>query len=67
MWAAIPQQFERVVRGVAAALDGEVHLHYERGNHPTVNDPVCVAPASSPEAGLSSATRPASSSRSGQA
>ena len=38
-WAAIPQQFERVVRGVAAALDCEVDIQYERGNHPTVNDP----------------------------
>jgi amidohydrolase len=42
LWGTIPQQFERVVRGVAAALDCEVHLHYERGNHPTVNDPARV-------------------------
>ena len=39
LWAAIPQQFERVVRGVAAALDCEADILYERGNHPTVNDP----------------------------
>jgi len=39
LWAAVPQQFERVVRGVAAALDCEADILYERGNHPTVNDP----------------------------
>jgi len=38
-WATLPQQFERVVRGVAAALDCEADILYERGNHPTVNDP----------------------------
>ena len=38
-WVSVPQQFERVVRGVAAALDCVADIHYERGNHPTVNDP----------------------------
>src|SRR5262245_3259670 len=41
-WSSIPQQFERVVRGVAAAMDCEAHIHYERGNHPTVNDAAVV-------------------------
>ena len=44
-WASVPQQFERVVRGVAAALDCVADIQYERGNHPTVNDPaMCPIP-----------------------
>jgi amidohydrolase len=43
LWAAIPQQFERVVRGVAAALDCEAEVLFERGNKPTVNDPKMCA------------------------
>ena len=39
LWAAIPQHFERVVRGVSAALDCEAEVLFERGNRPTVNDP----------------------------
>lgn len=42
LWARVPQDFERVVRGVAAALDCEAEILYERGNHPTVNDPAMV-------------------------
>src|SRR5262245_8723031 len=38
-WARVPQDFERVVRGVAAALDCVAEIHFERGNRPTVNDP----------------------------
>ena len=43
LWAAIPQMFERVVRGVAAALDCETEIKYERGNKPTANDPAMCA------------------------
>jgi amidohydrolase len=43
LWARIPQDFERVVRGVAAALDCEAEVLYERGNHPTVNHPAMCA------------------------
>jgi amidohydrolase len=39
LWADVPRHFDRVVRGVAAALDCEADILYERGNHPTVNDP----------------------------
>ncbi len=43
LWARIPREFERVVRGVAAALDCEADVLYERGNKPTVNDgAMCV-------------------------
>jgi amidohydrolase len=42
-WSDVPQDFERVVRGVAAALDCEAEILYERGNHPTVNDPAMCA------------------------
>ena len=42
LWARVPRDFERVVRGVAAALDCEVDIAYERGNRPTVNDPAMV-------------------------
>jgi amidohydrolase len=43
LWARIPRDFERVVRGVAAALDCEADVLYERGNKPTVNDPAMCA------------------------
>ncbi len=43
LWAAVPRHFERVVRGVAAAMDCEAEILYERGNHPTVNDPAMCA------------------------
>jgi len=39
LWARVPREFERVVRGVAAALDCEAEVLYERGNKPTYNDP----------------------------
>ena len=43
LWKQVPQDFERIVRGVAAALDCEAEILFERGNHPTVNDPaMCV-------------------------
>jgi amidohydrolase len=43
LWASVPQDFERVVRGVAAALDCEADILYERGNKPTVNDAAMCA------------------------
>ena len=43
LWAKIPGMFERVVQGVAHALGCEAHVHYERGNRPTVNDPAMCA------------------------
>ena len=43
LWARIPREFERVVRGVAAALDCEADILFERGNRPTVNDPAMCA------------------------
>jgi amidohydrolase len=38
VWKALPDQFERIVRGVAAAHGCHVDIVYERFNHPTVND-----------------------------
>jgi amidohydrolase len=43
LWAAVPQHFERVVRGVASALGCEAEILFERGNMPTVNDPAMCA------------------------
>ena len=43
IWAAIPAEFERVVRGVAAAMGCEATIDFERGNRPTVNDPAMAA------------------------
>ncbi len=43
LWERTPHDFERVVRGVAAALDCEAEILYERGNHPTTNDPAMCA------------------------
>ena len=42
-WSRVPRDFERVVRGVAAALDCETDILYERGNKPTVNDAAMCA------------------------
>jgi amidohydrolase len=43
IWAALPQQFERVVRGVAQALGCTVDLRYQRHNRPTGNDSAMAA------------------------
>ncbi len=43
LWAAIPAEFERVVRGVASALGCDAAIDFERGNRPTVNDPAMAA------------------------
>jgi amidohydrolase len=45
VWARIPHDFERVVRGVAAAMDCKAEVHFERGNRPTVNDAAMCAHA----------------------
>jgi amidohydrolase len=39
VWKAVPGQFERICRGVAAALGCEVTIEYHRSNGPTINDP----------------------------
>ena len=39
VWAALPAQFERIVRGVADAFDCKVQIDFSRHNRPTVNDP----------------------------
>jgi amidohydrolase len=43
IWAALPQQFECIVRGVAQALGCTVDLRYTRHNRATVNDPAMAA------------------------
>lgn len=43
LWTRVPGQFERVVKGVAAAFGCEADILYERGNMPTVNDKAMCA------------------------
>ena len=43
LWERLPGQFERIVRGVAAAFDCTVAVDYHRFNQPTVNDPAMAA------------------------
>ena len=43
VWAELPQRFERIVRGVAAAFGCKVEVRYQRHNRPTVNDPRMAA------------------------
>ena len=43
LWTRVPGQFERVVKGVAAAFGCEAEILYERGNMPTVNDKAMCA------------------------
>lgn len=38
VWAALPGQFERVVRGVAEAFGCRAEIDYQRHNKPTIND-----------------------------
>ena len=38
IWAALPGQFERVVKGVAEAFGCRAEIEYHRYNKPTVND-----------------------------
>lgn len=43
VWKETPKRFERICRGVAAALGCEVEIKYTRHNQPTVNDPAMAA------------------------
>jgi amidohydrolase len=43
VWEALPGQFDRIVRGVAAAHGCTVEIDYHRFNQPTVNDPAMAA------------------------
>jgi amidohydrolase len=43
VWKETPKRFERICRGVAAALGCEVEIDYTRHNQPTVNDPAMAA------------------------
>jgi amidohydrolase len=38
VWAALPGQFERIVKGVAEAFGCQAEIDYHRHNKPTVND-----------------------------
>ncbi|HTM58086.1 MAG TPA: amidohydrolase [Candidatus Udaeobacter sp.] len=39
VWRALPEQFERIVRGVAEGLGCTAEIQYQRHNKPTINDP----------------------------
>jgi amidohydrolase len=43
VWAALPEQFERIVRGVAEGLGCRAEVRYVRHNRTTVNDPAMAA------------------------
>jgi amidohydrolase len=43
LWERLPDQFERIVRGVAHAFGCDVEIEYKRFNQPTVNDPDMAA------------------------
>jgi amidohydrolase len=43
VWAGLPERFERIVRGIAAAFGCRVEIRYQRHNRPTVNDPKMAA------------------------
>ena len=45
VWAGLPEQFERIVRGVCDAFDCRAEVRYQRSNRPTVNDPAMAAVA----------------------
>jgi len=38
LWARLPGMFERIVQGVAQAMECQAEVLFERGNQPTVND-----------------------------
>jgi amidohydrolase len=42
-WKTLPEEFERVCRGVADAFGCRVEVRYTRHNRPTVNDPAMAA------------------------
>ena len=39
LWAKLPDHFDRIVRGVAAAFGCTVEIDYHRFNQPTINEP----------------------------
>jgi amidohydrolase len=43
VWKSLPERFERVVRGIAAAHGCTAEVSYQRHNRPTVNDPAMAA------------------------
>jgi amidohydrolase len=43
VWAALPERFERIVRGVCEAFGCRAEIKYQRSNRPTVNDPAMAA------------------------
>jgi len=43
VWKALPERFERIVRGIASAFGCRVEIEYQRHNRPTVNDPKMAA------------------------
>ena len=43
LWEELPDRFQRIVRGIAAAFDCRVELEYQRHNRPTINDPHMAA------------------------
>ena len=43
VWRALPERFERIVEGVAAAYGCRATIDYHRHNQPTVNDPAMAA------------------------
>jgi amidohydrolase len=43
VWKALPERFERIVRGIATAFGCRVEIEYVRHNRPTVNDPKMAA------------------------
>jgi amidohydrolase len=51
-WQALPERFERIVRGVAQALRCEADIEFLRYNQPTVNDPAMAALAHEVAAGI---------------
>ena len=45
LWKALPERFNTIVRGVAAAFGCTAEVDYHRHNRPTVNDPAMSAMA----------------------
>lgn len=43
LWAKLPDHFDRIVRGVAAAFGCTVEIEYHRFNQPTINEPAMAA------------------------
>jgi amidohydrolase len=43
VWTALPNRFERVVRGVCEAFGCKAEIKYHRSNRPTINDPAMAA------------------------